>query len=58
MALTALRVVVRVYECDEDRRRRLLEPQPRLGEKFAGRQRPSQVEDPQDTERRRLLVEQ
>lgn len=39
-ALAALRIVVRVYEFDEDRRRRLLEAQHRQGERFAGRQRP------------------
>ena len=39
-ALAALRVVVRVYEFDEDRRGRLLEAQHRHGEKFADRQLP------------------
>jgi hypothetical protein len=40
-ALAALRVVVRVYEFDEDRRRGLLEAQRRQGEQFAGAQRPA-----------------
>jgi hypothetical protein len=39
-ALAKLGVEVKVYEFDEDRRRRLLEAQHRQGEKFAGHQRP------------------
>jgi hypothetical protein len=39
-ALAALRVKVRVFEFDTDRRERLVEAQQRQGAKFIGRQRP------------------